>query len=278
MNENEYNSICEEMRQGLKSAEQLVILSITVIGGLLSWLASTVENISNKDPFIFVMIELIIILYAFSRYLHINERVFNQGSYLVAFHEISSITENEKDSKVALKNGLGWLIYSRKYTPNWGRHGKISGYLLIALILISWAGPIYLLYPDDFSLIFKLIFQCKFQWFTLAICFLITFTYGIKTIIRLFNFESFMGTNMSDWWDQRKNVSQNGDKSEKDNYKYLQELNSRKKKRISEVIIGKCFILLFYMFLIIIIRWFTFPRLWSRIRKEKPTAIKKTSD
>ncbi len=242
MKETEYNVIRGEMLQNFRTVEQLLVFSITVVGGLFYWLVSeitTAESILFSDPFIFVIVGLIILSYAFSRYLHIIKRVYNQGSYLVAFHEISSISIN---LEIKLKEDTQWHYLSRKYTPKWGIHGRIIGGLLIALIIGSWAGPIFILYPDNFFLIFKLIFTCKHQWITFSICVIITIISFVFVVIGLFKLESYMKKNMCDWIKKRDDFQKVLKDVNSEINKKIKTLNEKEKeKKIQEFIIAKNF-------------------------------------
>lgn len=244
MKETEYNTIREEMLQNFKSREQLLVFSITVVGGLFYWLTSvitTAENILFSDPFIFVMIGLIIILYAFSRYLHITKKNYNQGSYLVAFHEISAISmDKENKFTITLNEDAQWHYLSRKYTSKWGSHGKTIGRLLIFLIVGSWAGPIFILYPDDFFLIFKLIFTCKHQWITFSICVIITIISFVFVVFELFKLKSYMKKNMYDWIKRRDDFQKALKNVNSEINKIIKTLKG-KEKRIQEIIISKFF-------------------------------------
>ena len=195
----EYKSIREEMLKSFTAAEQLVFFSIVSLGALYSWLATQVLNTSFvfDDPFFFVIIGLFIIFYTFSKYLHIHKRIYNQGSYLVAYYEIST---KDKD-KLTLNNNK-WHILSRIYYEvfdnkkirfGWGSSGKANAFFLFCLGLTIWFAPIYLM-------IEKINFCVHLtQLITLIISIIISVIIIVGIIVPLWRLNQEMYKTMSKW-------------------------------------------------------------------------------
>lgn len=187
MNTTEYTTTRNEMLQNFKFAEQFLVFSITIVGGLFYWLASlitTAENIFFSDPFIFVLIELTILSYAFFRYQHIHKRIYNQVSYLIAFYEISSISN---EIKITLEASYKWHYLSRIHTSDWGKTGKVIGGLLFCLIVGAWFGPTYLLRS-----------KMSTNGITLTVSIIITI-FSSYIIYELWNLKKYMKANMYNW-------------------------------------------------------------------------------
>ena len=188
----EYKTIRDEMLQRFKWTTELSFFSVVSTGALLSWL-STKSSDKELNPFLFICVGVGILLFVFFSYLNILRAIYNQGGFLVFFHELGS-------------QDFRWHIISRTQNEliggksDWGADGKRGGWLLILLLFTNIFGPLIFLKDNILS---------NFDWFKiLTVIIAITIIVFLVIIMcQLFNTKKFMKKNMDKWRRIKENIS-----------------------------------------------------------------------
>jgi hypothetical protein len=199
VNAEEYKSIREEMIQRHRWTVELSFFSVASTGALLSWL-STKSTSAELNPFLFICIGLGIVGFIFHSYLDVLRGIYNQGSYLVVFHERNI----QSYSYHTLSRFRNELINKKS---DWGKDGRRGGYLLILLMLANIVGTLWFLRANICD------FGSDFVWFkivTILIALLLVCSI-CYIIYRLFNMRRFMMDNLKGWRQIRDNLEKTPD-------------------------------------------------------------------
>lgn len=192
----EYKSIRDEMLQRFRWDIELSFFAVGSTGALLSWLSTQSE--SKQNPYFFICVGLTIVIFIFYSYYNVLKGIYNQGSYLIFFHE-------------AVEENSGWHCLSRfrkelmGKRSDWGSNGRRGGWLLVILALGNIFGPLYFLRGNINICAYGDVDWFKMVTILVAVGLLIPVS---KIAWGLFHSRKFMHENMREWMHVRKKLGQ----------------------------------------------------------------------
>lgn len=192
MNIEEYKSIRDEMLQRFRWTFEILFFAVASTGALLSWLSTISSQApSELNPFLFVCVGLGIISFLLYEYLEVLRGIYNQGSYLVVFHE-----RNKQDFRWHTLNRFRKELVGGK--SDWGRDGRRGGYLLAVLTTANIGGPLWFLRGNILV----------FDWFRILTIVIALILVTFLSIIawNLFHTDKSMREQLRDWSQLRDNL------------------------------------------------------------------------
>ncbi len=186
----EYKTIRSEMLQRFRWTIELAFFAVASTGALLSWL-STKSGEPDLNPYLFICVGLGIVVFVFNSYLNVLQGIYNQGSYLVFFHEVKEQDYNWHVLSRLQKESIG-------EESNWGRDGRRGGLLSVILVSVNIFGPLWFLKSNLFKLDWFYIVTMIFT--AVLIYFVVRITYN------LYSTRKFMQENMKEWLQIKENA------------------------------------------------------------------------